>query len=51
MTHEEIATALIAEGDRRRDAEGYGVYGEGLSRDERDQWHEAADFVRGLSAS
>lgn len=58
MNYEEIALALIAEGNRRRNNEltpeeeaqeiGYGVYGDGLSREENDQWREAADFVRDL---
>lgn len=62
MTNEEIAQALIAEGDRRRNnevtsseqregVEGFGTYGDGLSREERDQWNDAAAFVRDLVAS
>lgn len=60
MNHEEIAQALIAEGDRRRNnevnradeyagIEGFGEYGDGLSREERDQWVDAAQFVRDLA--
>lgn len=47
---EAVADALVAEGDLRRQSEGFGEWGEGLSREERDQWYDAAAFVRALAA-